>query len=284
MRPQAGVADAVGEADQPADDVVALVVGQPDDPHHDLGEQVRRVQSPPGAEVRRELPDGWGERLDLGIRDARYPRVQRDGVGHDGRHVGKQAGGRRHGKAGRPLTVHDGFHRVGPGLGHDGADQGRVVVDRCLVERPLGGREVDAGAPVLEPHVPPVVDQHVDQRRLSRRPEDVGSHAGTVHQHDRAAGRRPLTGHVVEVEHRAIVSGHRNDVGVCRCHGSSSRGYLSRPRYVRHKAVMNIPPNRVMPPAVPRNVVSWRAKSRVRITRIPRARMSSGSSGTGRPS
>ncbi len=111
------------------------------------------------------------------------------------------------------------FTVVGAGLGGDGADQGRVVVDGRFIERPRARREVDAGAPVLEPDIPSVVDEHVDQRRLSRRPEDVGAHAGAVHEHDRTARRRSLTGHMVKVEHRAIVSGHRNDVGAV----SSSR-------------------------------------------------------------
>jgi len=59
--------------------------------------------------------------------------------------------------------VNDGFDLLPSGLSHDDADRRGMVVQRGLIERPWIRREIDAGSPVLEPHVVAGRDQVLDE-------------------------------------------------------------------------------------------------------------------------
>ena len=59
----------------------------------------------------------------------------------------------------------------------DRLDRLGVVIERGLVERPGIGGQVDTGAPVLKPDVVAIGDKVVDDSRLDRGTEDVGTYA-----------------------------------------------------------------------------------------------------------
>jgi hypothetical protein len=86
--------------------------------------------------------------------------------------------------------VDDRLELVGARLLDDLANGVRMVVLGSLVERPLVRRQVDAGAPVLQPDVVARVDQLVDERSLDRRAEDVRADARAGRDRVRAQPRR----------------------------------------------------------------------------------------------
>ncbi len=138
--------------------------------------------------------------------------MQGDGVGHDGRDLGDETGHGRHHEAGRALAVDDGLNGVGTGGGDDRLDRPGMVVHGRLVEGPFARREIDAGPPVFQPHVPAVGDQVVDQGRFHRRLEDVGPYPGAMYQQDRASNRRCLADHVNDVAWAAVIGREGKDV------------------------------------------------------------------------
>src|SRR5205814_2072050 len=102
------------------------------------------------------------------------------GVGDDGGHLGNQAGDGGHHEAGGTLAVDDGLDLVRAGLGDDFLYGLRVVVDSRLVEIPMVGLQVDAGAPVFQPDVVPGVDKVVDHGTLHGSAKEVGAYAGSM--------------------------------------------------------------------------------------------------------
>lgn len=154
--------------------------------------------------------------LDLPAGQGRHHRVKGHGVGDDGADRGKQTGDRRHHEAGRALTVDDRLDRLGAGAGPDGVNGHRVVVQGGAVERPLGRAQVQAGPPVLQPHVVALGQEHVDQVGGHRGPEDVGPHPRPVHQQDRAACGPGLAHHVHQVGGQTVSRGEWHDLVLIR--------------------------------------------------------------------
>ena len=85
--------------------------------------------------------------------------------------------------------MHQCLELVVTGVLKNRPDGGWMVEDRRLIERPLAGPEIDAGPPVLQPHVESSVDKGVHHGDRHGGTENVGPHPRSVNQQDRTPGR-----------------------------------------------------------------------------------------------
>src|SRR6202046_920216 len=142
-----------------------------------------------------------------------------------------------------------------------------MVIDSCLVERPVVVGNVDRGAPVLQPHVPAVLDKHVHEIAPARSPEDFGAHPGAVHEQDGPPGGLTLATHVDHVALQAVARCELHDALEALAHP------LPSGPYTLHSSPANSAPKRPIASTrcagSVRNVVSWRAKSSGWICRMP---------------
>ena len=100
---------------------------------------------------------------------------------------------------------------VRTGFAHTVSTALRVVVQRGLVERPGIGRKIDAGTPVLQPHVVAVTEQGSDDGGVGRGTEQVRPHARPVHQQHRARVGRLPPAQVKQIERHAVAGNERHD-------------------------------------------------------------------------
>jgi len=118
--------------------------------------------------------------------------MQRNSVGHDRFDLRQKARRGAHHEAGRPLAMDDRFH-LGRACLRQHLLHGSGMVEDCrLVQGPTVGRQINAGAPILQPDVVALLGEEIDQRDLDARPEDVGAHPGTVDEQNRPLGGRTL--------------------------------------------------------------------------------------------
>ena len=179
-----------------------------------------------GRDVRQHLADERRDPADLEGREPRHDRVQRDGVAHDGVDLGQQPGHRRHRERGRALAVHDGLEAcrrpVAASTWRTAAGWSYAAASSSV--HGTGSRSMEARQ--LSSHTSqPVVEQRVDEGAGQRRPEQLGPHAGAVHDQDRAAGGCVPALDVHDSQRPPVEGGERHDLGaVVGAGGGSATG------------------------------------------------------------
>ena len=223
VAPQHRESRPIGEAGEFADCVVTLVMRKVHHSTQHFCAEVRRDLSPLRIQERIHSPHQRNGHFQLEFREAGNDRIQRDGIRDDGLDLRQQSGaGRRH-KAGGTLAVHDRADRVATSLLSDFAYRCRMVVGGCLIKGPFIRREIDAGAPVLQPDVESVLDQDINDRLLDRCAEDIGANSRAVREENGAFRSWNRTLHVDKVAREAI-PGSKGDDGIAPACYFSGKG------------------------------------------------------------
>src|SRR6266436_1537665 len=88
--------------------------------------------------------------------------MEGDGVCNNRFYLRQEAGNGRHHETRRALTVDYGFNFISARFFDYLFHRSRMVIDGSFIERPFIRWQVDAGAPVFQPHVVTMINQLID--------------------------------------------------------------------------------------------------------------------------
>jgi hypothetical protein len=97
-----------------------------------------------------------------------------------------------------------GLQRVMTRCGKDFLHCCWMVVKRCLIQRPLIWKKLDACAPILHPHIEAIRQKRINEVGLNRRPEDICPNPCAMNEQHDTLGYRARVSDVNEIAFETI--------------------------------------------------------------------------------